>query len=371
MSDLPAVLTFPARTLRERGGVGGLLSEAAAFGPRGVIVHGACLDRGDLLGRVLGGRSGDPDLLLWRHAGGEPTLDQVEALRGAARRHAPDWIAAVGGGSVLDLAKTAAGLLDAPRSMAEYHQGAAPLPPSRVPFLAAPTTAGAGSEATAVCVLTDTRTGLKQSIRHPSYMARVVILDAVLLATCPPAVIAASGLDAFAQAVESYLSRHATWFTDALALKAASLVRHSLERVFLGDFGAPADDLMLGSYLAGVALSNARLGLVHGLAHPLGARYRQPHGLVCGVCLPHVLAFNRQAAAAKLPALGQAVGGDAQEVAADLLARLGVRSPFAGQALDDRDGIVRETLASGSTAANPRAVAQADVSAILDALFAP
>jgi alcohol dehydrogenase class IV len=369
-TSLPVMLSLPPLTFNGRGSCARLLSEARAFGPRGLLVCSRSLQAGGLAAR-LGMDPADGCVRVYPHEGGEPTLEQVERCRGAARAHRPDWVMAVGGGSVLDLAKSAAGLLDAPLPAEAYHDGAA-LPPSRVPFLAAPSTAGTGSEATTVSVLTNARTGVKKSIRHASHMARVVALDADLLASCPPAVLTASGMDAFVQAVEAYLSRYATAVTRAWALEAAGLLAANLvDACRRGPSGAAGEALMEGSYLAGLALSNARLGLVHGLAHPLGARYHVAHGVCCAVCLPAVLAFNRPFAADAYERLGAAVGADLEEFGLALLRDLGIATPFAGQAILDEPGILSETLASGSTAANPRPVSAADVSAILRHLFGP
>ena len=270
---------------------------------------------------------------------------------------------------MLDLAKAGAGLLHAQLKPAAYHDGA-PIAPTRVPFVAVPTTAGAGSEATTVCVLINAETGVKKSFRHPSFIARLVILDADLLAFCPPHVMAAAGMDALTQGIESYTSVGATWFSDALALKAISLIGAGLEAVYADPKGDKADDMLLGSYLAGVALANARLGIVHGLAHPLGARYRVPHGLACAVCLPHAIGFNREAFGDKYARMSEAVGLDLLAFIRRLLARFNIQSPFAGKAIPEREAIVKETLASGSTAANPRKVSAADVEYLLDRIFA-
>jgi alcohol dehydrogenase len=178
-------------------------------------------------------------------------------------------------------------------------------------------------------------------------------------------------MDALTQAVEAFVSKGATWISDVLALRAVELIAPNLERVFGGGTGDEAEHLLQGSYLAGMALSNARLGLAHGLAHPLGALYRQPHGLVCAVLLPHVLEFNRETIGRKYEQIGAALGGDALESVRRLLKTLNIRSPFQGQALREKRRIIKETLAgSGSTAANPRPVTEKDVETILAAVFA-
>ncbi|MCE9615491.1 MAG: iron-containing alcohol dehydrogenase [Lentisphaerae bacterium] len=346
-----------------------MLKECRPFGARGLLVHGRSLASGELLNRLVDEVPAGLALATWMHPGGEPTLDHLASALAAARAYRADWIAAVGGGSVMDVGKACAGLMEAPLDPESYHDGA-PIPPSRTPFIAVPTTAGTGGEATMVTVLTNARQGVKKSIRHPSFMPRVVILDPELLAGCPPAVIAGSGMDAFVQAVEAYVSKGATWFSDALALQAVRLIDQGLVPVHDGELGAPAQALMEGSFLAGLALSHARLGLVHGLAHPLGHRYHVPHGVVCAVCLPPVIAFNRPVAAEKYEALGTLLDRDLGEYAGTMLETLGIASPFRGQALTDRDAIIAETLASGSTAANPRPVTAADAAAILNTLFA-
>lgn len=370
MNILPEQLTLPPRTVTKAGAALDLAAECLVFGPRGMIVHGRSLRESGLLDRILAGFPDRARVVTHEHPGGEPALGDVDAALARASASAVSWIAAIGGGSVMDAGKACAGLLGTGASLSACHAGA-PLPPSRTPFIAVPTTAGTGSEATIVSVLTNAADGVKKSIRHPSHMARTVILDPRLLASCPASVLAASGMDAFTQAVESFISRGATTFTDALALEAVRLIHAALVPAYEGDRSeARCMGLLTGSYLAGVALSHARLGIVHGLAHPLGARYHQPHGLVCAVCLPHALAFNRGVSGEKYRILGDEVGGDVIRVTEEMLVRLGLHSPFAALPLKDEDAIVRETLASGSTAANPRPVGDAEARELLRAIFA-
>jgi alcohol dehydrogenase class IV len=369
MQELPPTLMLPPLTISGPGTVQELLPRCAESGRRGVLVHGHSLERSGTLAALCAETPAEMDLQTWRHPGGEPTLTQLEALLAAARAHRAEWIAGVGGGSVIDMAKACAGLLEAPLPPVAYQDGAT-IPTTRIPLAAVPTTAGTGSEATIVSVLTNEKTNLKRSIRHLSFMPRLVILDPKLLRVCPSGVIAASGMDAFTQAVESFWSRNSTPLTEGLSLRAAVLIAGSLEAVFDDAGCGRAGDLLTGSYLAGVALSNARLGVVHGLAHPLGARYRVPHGLACAVCLPHAIAFNRDAIGEKYSRLCDALGEDAATLTTRLLDRLGLESPFAGKAVADREQVVTETLASGSTKANPRDVTADDVEALLDALFA-
>jgi len=367
---LPGELAFPGRVIFGEGSAQRLLSEAAEFGARGVLAHSRSAEKSGMLTPILENKPANLRLLAFRCAAGEPRLSDVEELRKAAAAFGADWIAAVGGGSVLDAAKAAAGLLASDLPAVRHHDGA-PLPQSKTPFLAVPTTAGTGSEATSVCVLTNEGTGVKKSFRHPSLFARIAILDPSLLRTCPPSVMAASGMDALTQAIESFVSRHATWFSDQFASKAVALIAPSLQAVHRNPQQETLGNLMAGSFLAGVALSHARLGIVHGLAHPLGARYRVAHGLACAVCLPHAIAFNRPAIGSKYEVLCELVGGDLLDFTVRLTNQLGIRSPFTGLQIREEDRIVAETLSSGSTMANPRPVTREDVLWFLDRIFAP
>ena len=127
--------------------------------------------------------------------------------------------------------------------------------------------------------------------------------------------------------------------------------------------------LLLGSFMAGAALANARLGVIHGLAHPLGALYSVPHGHVCASCLMPSIRFNREAMGAKYDNLGKALGGDFAEKAEGFLNTLKIESPFKGRAVMEKELIIRETLSSGSTAANPRPVTREDVEHLLAEIF--
>jgi alcohol dehydrogenase class IV len=373
MADVPAILPpsliLPAETLFGRGAIRDLLPKGARFGQRGVLVHGRSLAAADALAGVLARAPTGMEVLPFQHHGDEPTLDEVSALIAVARAHRAEWVAGVGGGSVLDLAKAAAALFHAASPPAAYHDGAAIEWPG-IAFLAAPTTAGTGSETTINAVLTNPATGAKKSIRDTGMMARLVILDPDLLRTCPRPVVAASGLDALTQAIESFTSRKATWLSDQLALQGLTLIAAHLEAAHADPGGNAAEAMLTGSFLTGVALSFARLGVVHGIAHPLGSLYHVPHGLVCAACLPHSIELNRAAFGGKYDIMSQAVGGDLAGRVRTLTRAVGIASPFAGQALREKETLIAETLASGSTHANPKAITRADVEWLLSRLFA-
>ncbi len=364
----PETIVLPERTLTGAGLISGLLLECARFGGRGLLVHGRSLRQHARLERILSNAPSGCQISSWEHLGGEPTLADLERLQQAAQEHQADWLAGVGGGSVLDLSKACAGLFHAPQPAQAYHDGAVLERPG-IPFIAAPTTAGTGSEATLNAVLTNSATRSKKSIRDPKLMARLVLLDPELLTDSPPALIAQAGMDALTQALEEFSSRHSTWLSDSLALKGVELIAANLETVYRGGTGRSALSLMQGSYLSGLALSMARLGVVHGLAHPLGVRYQAPHGLVCGICLPHAIELNRAAMGAKYERLSQTIGMDLLTWTRRTLERLNMASPFKGRAIIEKASIIQETLTAWSTLANPKTITVTDLEWLLKRIF--
>lgn len=230
----------------------------------------------------------------------EPSPDWVDETVALHRDQPPALVIAVGGGSVVDAGKAVAAMLCEPQPVTEYLEGVGTRTPTgkRLPFIAVPTTAGTGSEATKNAVLSrradDGQSGLrgwKKSLRHDNYVPDVALIDPELTATCPPHVTAACGLDAFTQLLESFVSTRSTPFTDALAwhgmlrvgtfLRAAYGGAPTLERDRVSAHG----EVAYGAYLSGITLANAGLGAVHGLAGPLGGLFPIPHGVACGALL--------------------------------------------------------------------------------------
>jgi alcohol dehydrogenase len=245
---------------------------------------------------------------------GEPSPALVDEAAARFRGSDIHVVIGIGGGSVLDAAKAIAGLLRVENSVMDYLEGVGPELPYEglaVPFLAVPTTAGTGSEATKNAVLSvQGEHGFKKSFRHDTLVARYAVLDPELLATCPAALIAADGMDALTQLLESYLSHKANPFTDALALSGISAVRDSLLPWYygIGDLAAHRRRMAYAALLSGITLAQVGLGSVHGLASPLGAFFPMPHGVVCGTlvaaCTEANLRALRQRASGS-PALGK------------------------------------------------------------------
>ena len=200
-------------------------------------------------------------------------------------------VVGIGGGSVLDAAKAVTGLLPSGDSVMDYLEGVGPEKPYHgpaMPFIAVPTTAGTGSEATKNAVLSVRgHDGFKKSFRHELLVPEYALVDPDLLATCPPLQIAANAMDALTQLLESYVSIKANPFTDALAESGLQTVREGLFAWYAGgELAAPGRAKMAyAALLSGVCLAQTGLGSVHGLASPLGAFFPIPHGVVCGTLI--------------------------------------------------------------------------------------
>ncbi len=232
---------------------------------------------------------------------GEPSPELIDQ---AVAEHAPanvDVVLGIGGGSAMDAAKAIAGLLRVKQSVMDFLEGVGPELPYRgpaVPFIAVPTTAGTGSEATKNAVLSrQGLNGFKKSFRDDALVAEVAIVDPDLLASCPRDVIAANGMDALTQLIESYVSIRTNVFNDALGISAMRAARDSLLRLYQSE-GADADArerMAYASLVSGINLAQTGLGSVHGLASPLGAFYPIPHGVVCGTLLATATRVNIEA----------------------------------------------------------------------------
>jgi alcohol dehydrogenase class IV len=239
---------------------------------------------------------------------GEPSPERIDAIVRERRPGEYDLVVGIGGGSVLDAAKAVAGLLKPGNTVMDHLEGVGPELPYRgpaTPFIAVPTTAGTGSEATKNAVLTrQGPDGFKKSFRDDALMAEFAIVDPDLLASCPPSLIAANGMDALTQLLESYVSIRANPLTDALALKGIAAVRDGLLTWYAGgeDAAAGRAQMALAALFSGICLAQAGLGSVHGLAQPLGSFFPIPHGVVCGTLLAAAVRVNVEAMESRAPA---------------------------------------------------------------------
>jgi alcohol dehydrogenase class IV len=236
---------------------------------------------------------------------GEPTVEDVRRGTEMARTEGAEIVVACGGGSAIDAGKAIAALLGNggdPLDYLEVVGRGRPIARSPVPFVAIPTTAGTGSEVTRNAVLSSPDHRVKASLRSPLMLPRAAIVDPDLLAGLPPPVVAASGLDAFAQLLEPFLSVRANPLVDALCREGLARSARSLRRAYEGDRSeAVRVDLALASLFGGLALANAGLGAVHGFAAPVGGMFEAPHGATCAALLPAVLRVNLQALSRRRP----------------------------------------------------------------------
>jgi len=317
---------------------------------------------------------------------GEPTAELARSGVAAAREHGADVVAAIGGGSVIDLGKAVAMLLangGDPLDYLEVVGAGQPITRPAAPCVAVPTTAGTGAEVTANAVLAVPEHRLKASLRSPLMIPRVALVDPQLAVSCPPPVTAASGLDALTQCLEPFVSVRATPLTDGLA-------REGLRRAAAGLRAAHADggdlaartDMAMCALLGGMALANAKLGAVHGLAGVIGGTADVPHGMACAALLAPVIEANvrtLRSAAPGSPALGryaevaQLLTGEPGASIQDGLAwiretiallgvpRLGAFGLRPGQA----DAIAAKAMTSSSMQGNPVPLGHDELTAVL------
>lgn len=240
---------------------------------------------------------------------GEPSPRLVDDAVAAFRRKGINLVLGIGGGSTLDAAKAIAGLLPHGNSVMDHLEGVGRDVPYKGPataLIAVPTTAGTGSEATKNAVLSvQGADGFKKSFRHEMLVPQVAVLDPELLATCPPEVMAANGMDAFTQLLESYVSANANPYTDALAFSGMRAVREGFFDAWRGGDSPEAAQgracMAYAALLSGVTLAQAGLGSVHGLASPLGAYFPIPHGVVCGTLVAAATEMNIRAMRSRAP----------------------------------------------------------------------
>ncbi|HZL15147.1 MAG TPA: iron-containing alcohol dehydrogenase [Verrucomicrobiae bacterium] len=341
VARLPRIV-FGAGRVRE------LPAIAAGFGSRVLLVTGGRSFReGPAWEALVAGLAAAG--VSWSHLAvtGEPSPDLVDGTVADARRDPPDLVVGIGGGAALDTAKAVAGLLRSGTSVLDHLEGVGrnlPYPGPATPFVAVPTTAGTGSEATKNAVISGRLPGagagdppFKKSFRDDRLVAAVALVDPDLLAGCPPAVIAGEGMDALTQLLEALTSTGASSFTDAVARSGLAAIGTALPAWHAAAIaGAGAADtadargaMAWAALCSGIALANAGLGAAHGLVAPLGARFGIHHGTGCGALLAAVTHANLAALAERAP------GSPALLRYADAGRLLAGGAPSAGAALSD------------------------------------
>ena len=248
-----------------------------------------------------------PNAYFYEISKGEPTTFELERALAELRKKTCDGVIAIGGGSVIDLAKAVAvfavnpnlSLNDIP-DLTELH---------RLPFIAVPTTAGTGSEATKVTVITDEKLQKKLNPAHPSFIPDVVILDAMLTVNVPPSVTSFTALDALTHAIEAFVSTKANAMSDFYAKEAISCISKNIETVFEHPNNIEArQQLLIGSFYAGIAFSNSSTNLAHATGRALGVKFHMPHGQCVALMHPFVIQYSLESAYERYEEIAKIIG---------------------------------------------------------------
>ncbi len=321
---------------------------------------------------------------------GEPDVEAVRAGVAAVRMAGAEVVVAIGGGSVMDLGKAIGALARTGFPVETYLEGVgagSAIEAAGIPCVAVPTTSGTGAEATRNAVIGVSSHRVKVSLRSPWVLPRVAVVDPTLTVGMPPDLTATTGLDALTQLIESFVCARFNPITDVWCAEGLRRVSHSLRTAHHdgGNLESRAD-LSLASHLSGLALANAGLGAVHGLAGPLGGMYPIAHGAVCAALLPSVMEANLLALRSRSPmhpALGRyetiarLLTGDPRARAEDGIAWVrALREPFGlgslaelGVVAAEFPEIVRKASMASSMKANPIGLTQEELSSILEAAW--
>lgn len=307
---------------------------------------------------------------LYIYEGGEPNSDTVYAAVEKIAQAGCDGVLAFGGGSVLDAGKAAVLLASNPGSKVADLGCKSPRLKRKIPFICVPTTAGTGSEATDVSVITDSQQHLKQVVMNHGFLPDLAIIDACLTLDVPPHITAATGVDALTHAIEAYVAQGVTPLTRGLAYRAITLIGEALPlAVGQGQNIEARESMMLASTMAGMAFSNAGLGLCHAMAHPLGATCKVPHGLANAMLLPSVMRFNKLVCKKEFPEIGHALTGqilDAEgaiQAVQGLILDVGLTATLqsVGSKPEDFDLLADEAMNDFCLPGNPRSTSKKQI----------
>ncbi|NUO85304.1 MAG: iron-containing alcohol dehydrogenase [Cupriavidus sp.] len=313
-----------------------------------------------------------------------PSTTVLERAVAFLKDHDCTAVIGVGGGSSIDTAKGIAAMATNAGTILDY-EGYDRIPNAPLPIFAIPTTSGTGSECTASTVFTNKETLFKTVIISPRLFPQLAILDAELTLKLPPAITAATGMDALTHAIESYVSKQANPVSQALALGAVRLIGRSLRKAYyVGSDLAAREDMLLGSFLACVAFTQSKLGNVHAISHTMGGVFNIAHGIANAALLPYVIAFNVPACPERYRDIAEALGAEAAGVDAETAARrlvaqivelnraLGIPSNIRelGVDLEHLPQMVADSMRSGNVLVNPRLTTAGDIERIIVAAHA-
>lgn len=376
-------LAAPARIEFGRGKAALVAPAVIALGLRVLLVRGRSVAWADTLESDLKAQGAAVTVV---YGSGEPDLPLLLEFVEQARANQIDVVVGVGGGSVIDLAKALAALVPAPAGPMRYLEVVGegkPLEAAPLPFVAVPTTSGTGAEVTKNAVIGIPEAGRKVSLRDDRMLANVAVIDPALTDGCPASVTLASGLDAIVQVIEPYLSSRATVLTDALCREAIPIGISALVTLMDREDPEARDAMSLTSVYGGLALANAGLGAVHGVAGVLGGATGIAHGVICGRFLCPVLRDHDNAP--DLPEstrdrlqqvkkwIGEALGTD-EDASVDALEQwMGAAGlPDLHRLIDepvDADAIAAASAMSSSMKGNPVTIPQARLAEMIAKAF--
>ena len=294
-------------------GAGAILEIASEANGRGLKKAFVCSDpdlvKFGVTKRVLDVLDGaDLSYELYSEIKPNPTIENVQNGVAAFQKSGADYLIAVGGGSSMDTAKAIGIIIKNPEfSDVVSLEGAAPTKNPSVPIFAVPTTAGTAAEVTINYVITDTKKNRKMVCVDPKDIPVVAFVDPEMMSTMPKGLTAATGMDALTHAIEGYITAGAWELSDMFHLKAIEIISRSL-RDAVENIPEGRTDMALGQYIAGMGFSNVGLGIVHSMAHPLGALYDTPHGVANAIILPTVMEYNADATGEKYREIARAMG---------------------------------------------------------------
>ncbi len=375
----------PQRTVFGVGTVSEAGPMARGFSKRGLVITGGTPDRAELLLSSLRANGVDSVIFSVR---GEPEIHTIRSGVETARNERCELVVGIGGGAALDTAKAIAVLSNQEGDVLDFLEiiGAGRnLENPPLPFMAIPTTAGSGAEATWNSVIVSREHRAKVSLRSRTMIAKVALIDPELTYNLPPGLTASTGMDALAQLLEAYVSAKSSPLTDGMCLEGMSRAARSLRRaVAAGHDTVAREDMSIASLLGGMALANAGLGAAHGIAGPLGGMLQAPHGALCAALLPQVVTTNLRALRSREPS-GEALsryrrvavtltGNDSApaEAAVDWLMQLAKDLNISGLAVhglraEDVAELVLKASRASSMKGNPILLSDDELAGIIEA----
>jgi alcohol dehydrogenase len=378
-----AVFRVPEAIFYGRGSSEKVGAEAALRGKKALIISDKIMDQ---LGYVSECRTylqeEGVQSEVYLGVASEPTDEYVAEALELFQKEQCDLVISVGGGSCIDTAKAIAVLATNGGFIGDYMGGKKLAKHAPVPHIAIPTTAGTGSEATDVTVITNSSNDVKMMIKQPAFMPSVAIVDPLLTISSPKNVTSATGVDALSHAVEAYLSKKAHPMTDTMAISAMKLiVKNILTAYNEGDNVDAREAMSLGSLQAGMAFSNASVCLVHGMSRPIGALFHVPHGISNAMLLPAVLEFSQEACVDRLADIGRIFQPDNESLSNEEAAEIAVQSVkdlclklnipnLRGWGIDQEafktavGKMATDAIDSGSPGNNPRVPTQSELEAL-------